>query len=148
MGFAEFLKESLAIEGIHREPTQDEIDATMDFVSTQVITLDDVCRLQAVYAPGKPLRLNARLNVQVGSHAAPRGGRKIGERLSHIIYAAMEGKDPWRVHCDFELLHPFMDGNGRTGRALWLWQMCRNGSDPFAISFLHRFYYQALSHAR
>lgn len=46
------------------------------------------------------------------------------------------------------MLHPFMDGNGRTGRAVWAWAMQRDGQDPFALSFLHRFYYQTLEYSR
>ena len=56
--------------------------------------------------------------------------------------------NPWKMHVDFETLHPFMDGNGRTGRALWAWHMRRLDLDPFALSFLHRFYYQTLSSVR
>jgi len=41
-----------------------------------------------------------------------------------------------------------MDGNGRTGRAIWAWQMQRLGRDPFALPFLHRFYYQTLEAIR
>lgn len=55
--------------------------------------------------------------------------------------------DPWKMHVAFEKLHPFMDGNGRTGRALWAWHMKQLGLDPFALSFLHRFYYQTLAAA-
>ena len=40
--------------------------------------------------------------------------------------------------------HPFTDGNGRSGRALWLWQM--NNHAPFG--FLHTFYYQTLENSR
>jgi Fic family protein len=36
-----------------------------------------------------------------------------------------------------------MDGNGRSGRAIWLWQMLRQeGGAP--LGFLHHFYYQTL----
>ena len=32
------------------------------------------------------------------------------------------------VHHRFETIHPFADGNGRTGRALALWEFYRRGS--------------------
>jgi len=41
-----------------------------------------------------------------------------------------------------------MDGNGRSGRAIWAWQMLGDEQDPFAIPFLHRFYYQTLDASR
>jgi Fic family protein len=56
--------------------------------------------------------------------------------------------DPWKCHVRFETLHPFLDGIGRTGRAIWVWQMQRIGRDPFALPFLHRAYYQSLENTR
>lgn len=52
---------------------------------------------------------------------------------------------PMRAHVEYETLHPFMDGNGRSGRVLWAWQMRRDGRDPLQLGFLHAFYYQALN---
>jgi hypothetical protein len=37
---------------------------------------------------------------------------------------------------------------GRSGRALWAWQMVNTGIDPFGLGFLHTFYYQALDAGR
>lgn len=51
-----------------------------------------------------------------------------------------EADPPWEVHIAYEMLHPFTDGNGRSGRMLWAWQM-RN----FPLDFLHTFYYQTLN---
>jgi Fic family protein len=86
------------------------------------------------------------MNVRVGDYAAPLGGPAIPERLEQIVEAARTTDDPWRVHVNFEMLHPYLDGNGRTGRALWAWHTLRLGRDPFDIPFLHRFYYQTLEH--
>lgn len=105
-------------------------------------------RLRAVYAPGKPLRDRSGMNVRVGFYVAPPGGPEIGKRLTAILKAANKGADPWRTHVDFEKLHPFCDGNGRTGRAIWAWQMKRNGRDPFALPFHHRWYYETLTAMR
>jgi Fic family protein len=59
-----------------------------------------------------------------------------------------KGFSPYQQHHQYESLHPFTDGNGRSGRTIWAWHMMRVGRDPFALPFLHRFYYQALEAGR
>lgn len=148
---AAFVRESNLIEGIEREPTKDEIMQTFSFVGLAALTMENVLTLQAVYAPGKPLRDRVGMNVRVGDYVAPGGGRNIEIELMAIIGKLNKAKpglhdDPWKMHCAFETLHPFMDGNGRTGRALWAWHMLRLGLNPFSLPFLHRWYYQTLEH--
>lgn len=140
-----FLSESLRIEGIERAPSPAEIEATWRFLKLDRLTLAPVRRLQAVYAPGMPLRDQPGMNVWVGSYAAPPGGPEIGKRLTAVLKAANKDADPWQTHVTFEKLHPFLDGNGRAGRAIWAWQMRRQGRDPFALPFLHWWYYQTLA---
>lgn len=46
------------------------------------------------------------------------------------------------VHYQFEDIHPFADGNGRTGRALALWELYRRGFDTHHIFSVDEFYWQ------
>jgi hypothetical protein len=144
MTLTAFVTESNAIEGIHRPPTSDELNAHETFLARPAIDLTTVCTLQSVIAPGKPLRDAPGMNVRVGDYIAPSGGPHMAEELKALLRYANSGMDPWWNHVKFEMLHPFMDGNGRTGRALWAWHMQKLGCDPFALPFLHLFYYQTL----
>ena len=46
------------------------------------------------------------------------------------------------VHYQFEAIHPFADGNGRTGRALALWELYRRGFDSHHIFSVDEFYWE------
>lgn len=142
-----FVRESNAIEGITRAPTQDELNAHETFLARPEIDLTTICALQGVIAPGKPLRNTPGRNVMVGGYVAPPGGPGISHKLQSLLRAVQSSGNPWRLHLEYEALHPFLDGNGRTGRALWAWHMKKLGRDPFALPFLHRWYYQTLENS-
>jgi hypothetical protein len=145
VNFIDFVTESNRIEGILRPPTDVEVDATRDFVrSPHPPSLDNVAELALVYAPDKGfLRNQLGMDVRVGSHIAPRGGPRIYSELTDLL-ATIEATDPFQFHVAYETLHPFMDGNGRTGRALWAWQMHHFQPEYLELGFLHGFYYQTL----
>jgi Fic family protein len=46
------------------------------------------------------------------------------------------------IHYRFEAIHPFADGNGRTGRALALWELYRRGFDSHHIFSVDEFYWE------
>jgi hypothetical protein len=142
----DFVRESNRIEGITRDPTGDEIDAHAAFINVSFPCTSDLEGFVAIIAPGHRLRDKHGLDVRVGNHIAPRGGPEIRQALDTLLARVAEGADlyhPWQCHIDYETLHPFTDGNGRSGRALWLWQM-----QTAPIGFLHQFYYQTLSGVR
>lgn len=144
-----FIKESLAIEGIHREPTPEEIGATRLFLDEPRITASDCEELVRTYAPHAVLRNRAGLDVVVGDHLPPRGGMEIElslEQLLHLV--VIDSSSPYVLHCEFETLHPFTDGNGRCGRAIWLWHMMHHYThrQMLRLPFLHLWYYQSLQH--
>jgi len=144
--FRTFVRESNRIEGITRAPLQRELRAHADLIRCDAIQLGDLCRFVAAVQPGATLRDASGMNVRVGSHIAPPGGPAIRERMFELLDAVVFDADPFVTHCTYETIHPFMDGNGRSGRALWLWQMIRRKRALYALhtGFLHLFYYQAL----
>ena len=138
-----FITKSNRIEGIIRPPTKNEISATQKFLALKELKIDDVCALVDVYAPGKKLRLHPGMDVRVGSYYPPSGGMGIGIALKALLEKINAGTiNPWTAHLDFESLHPFEDGNGRSGRAIWAWHM--RYISWMEIGFLHAWYYQTL----
>lgn len=49
--------------------------------------------------------------------------------------------DPREVHIKFERIHPFVDGNGRTGRLLMWWHEVKLGKKPTLIEYKTRHNY-------
>jgi Fic family protein len=86
--------------------------------------------------------------VRVGNYTPPPAGdvsglmmelldwwNKGSAKLSPVISSAI-------LHHRFESIHPFADGNGRTGRALALWELYRRGFDTHHIFSVDEFYWE------
>lgn len=136
----EFVRESNRIEGILREPTDAEVEECVRFLALKQVAISDLKRFVSVYQPDAVLRDKNTLNVRVGNHIAPMGGRQLVLDLTNLLGGLERDRaSAYRTHREYERLHPFTDGNGRSGRMLWLWQM-----RDAPLGFLHHWYYQAL----
>lgn len=61
-------------------------------------------------------------NVSVGTHVPPRWYEVVDLMVDWL--GGVKERTPWRNHAYFEGIHPFVHGNGRTGRMLmWLQQI-------------------------
>ena len=148
-----FIAESNKIEGIHREPTQEEIDEAHRFIGLSSIDIGDVIQFVSVYQPNASLRDKVGLDVFVGNHVPPKGGIHIKNELRAFLSLIQDdpldiAKNPFLAHQRYESLHPFTDGNGRSGRIIWLWQMLKLGIRFAPLGFLQTFYYQSLDNQR
>jgi hypothetical protein len=144
-----FVTESNKIEGILREPTQEELDEAERFLSLPKLTVEDIVQFVSVYQPNAELRDKYTVpGVRVGSHIAPPSGPEIKQKLEMLlgqINGSFDGVhlNSWDAHVEYETLHPFTDGNGRSGRIIWAWQQ-----RSLRLGFLHAFYYQTLDRSQ
>lgn len=145
-----FLIESNRIEGImDGEEARSLMGVATTFLCKDRLTVSDVTQLAQLIDPAIRLRDKPGLNVRISSgYVPPPGGAEIADNLKLILVMANEAVDPVKVHHEFESLHPFTDGNGRTGRLIWLWQMVNQHDYGMGLGFLHMWYYQSLDRGR
>ena len=136
------IRESNRIENIVRDPTEAEVEEFYRFMALEAVTVNDLEKFVKVYQPGAHLRLRKDQNVMIGGRLAPIGGGEIYTRLRILVDDANLKKDSFQIHIDYEYLHPFTDGNRRSGRMLWMWQ--NKKSYLLDYGFLRAFYYQTL----
>lgn len=145
----QFVTDSNEIEGILRKPTREELDASAHFLCLEMLSIGVLTGFVYVCQPDARLRTKVGMDVIVGRHRPPPGGPKIFGDLEAVLRAIVEGGDPYEMHQTYETLHPYTDGNGRSGRILWAWQMVRKGWHPATgIGFLRSWYYQSFDAAR
>ena len=55
-------------------------------------------------------------------------------------------EDIIEFHCEYEMIHPFSDGNGRTGRLIMFRECIKNNIKPFVVEYATRDrYYRGLT---
>ncbi|MFQ5990796.1 MAG: Fic family protein [Nitrospiraceae bacterium] len=146
----EFVRESERIEGIHREPRRAQVRAHEHFLGLGEPDLQDLCNVALSLEPRARLREQPAMNVRIANHRPPSGGPEIPSHAEFLVRQVVLNRGtPYRLHIEYETLHPFMDGNGRTGRLLWAWQMIHHDISPgIDLGFLHAWYYQGLDFGR
>lgn len=74
-----------------------------------------------------------------GSEHIPPAPEKIPNLMNYFIYNYNNSEEEIftkiaKYHIDFEKIHPFEDGNGRTGRLLLNYELLKNNLPPVVIS--------------
>jgi len=96
------------VRGQDKNPGQ--FRETQNWIGPRGCTIDD-----ATYVPPSPLLLQELLDQFIGF------SNQLDDSLDPIVQAAL-------IHAQFELIHPFDDGNGRIGRILIPLFLVRRGS--------------------
>lgn len=145
----EFVRESNLIEGIYRDPSQEELQAHEKILELDCLTVDNLREFCYTCETGAHLREKEGMNVRVGGHYPPNGGKKVVCGLVDLLDDVNRDlTTSWEAHCEYEQLHPFMDCNGRSGRIIWLWMEKRFTGGYVYSGFLQKFYYQTLNNFR
>ncbi len=114
-----------AVKEIERFVSEDREVSTRALLDIHQIVMRDI---DASW--GGRLR-NAAVFIKGTRHTPPNAAR-VGEELDALVaWADQSALHPVllaaETHFRFESLHPFFDGNGRTGRLLMNWQLLRAG---------------------
>lgn len=131
-----FIKGSNQIEGItDLEEIEQSLKAWEYLESQPVITAAVVKEVQRIITANQP-ELEAtqrgeyrKIPVRIGGLYAPNAG--LVPALMDSFLAELEQMTPLVAHIRFESIHPFVDGNGRTGRMLMWWHVAKLGKNPF-----------------
>lgn len=147
----DFAHESNHIEGIHSLAK----DVEHGYALEQLLAVDHLLTVAVVdqfvhsVQPDARFRNLPGLNVYVGRHRPIPGGTLVTAEMSEILRDISRNNIfPFTAHRIYENLHPYTDGNGRSGRALWLWQMHKYQAYKAERLFLWEWYYQSLDNSR
>ncbi len=141
-----FCVESDEIESIYDQKRHKIHEAALrELLSYDRISVKELSGFVARIEPSAFLRKKPDHRVMIGGHEAPPPKESL-PRLEKLLESVNANRiHPWDAHVEYEHIHPYIDGNGRSGRALWLWMMIRFHEYDLSHKFLQRFYYQTLS---
>lgn len=135
-----FLEESNAIEGVYDAESLNQALIAWEFLKEQTrLSPGIVLEVHKILMKDKlaPEELGhfRRVGVSIGGRLGM-PWKVVSEMTFNWCEVANEKSD-WdsikQDHINFENIHPFVDGNGRTGRMLMNWQRLQSGLDIVVI---------------
>ena len=155
------LKETaMALEGmtIDQKPLKDHMEAIghrdaflfVQDIATNNIPLSEsvIKQIHSLVLIDRPddKGMFRRIPVRImGAYTEPVQPYLIEPKITELLAANEERKSTMgvieriaRFHLEFEGIHPFIDGNGRTGRLILNFELIRNGYPPINVKFTDR----------
>jgi hypothetical protein len=127
-----FVRASNRLAGINREPTAAEISAHRGLFAVESLRVENLELFIHHIAPGAKLRDNAECSPEMWNTDEAEVEAVRNDLATILAAARANSAAADRLHRIYRLLHPFTDANGRSARALWMWQQMRFGSEGMA----------------
>jgi Fic family protein len=141
----EFLRESNAIEGVYDEDSLIQAQEAWKFLkSKKELTIDVILKTHKILMLNQPLQPDEkgyfrRCEVYIGGRMGvhyPLISDLLEKWVESMNFPVQSSKDKEmkyeeetcrQLHIQYETIHPFVDGNGRTGRMFMNWHRLQNG---------------------
>ena len=143
----DFLKESNLIESVNDEDSLQQAIYAWNYLCEQKeLTLGVVLKLHKILMLHQPLMPDERgyfrtVPVYIGGHEAMQH-EFIRENLTILLEDMNYVPKDWKNHhIVYEAIHPFVDGNGRTGRMFMNWERMKAGLKIKVIKYKDRWSY-------
>jgi Fic family protein len=139
-----WIRESNLIENIDNETSdRDSFDAWRKFTEQKKFNIEVIlrCHEDIMWRSSQRIAGSLRkVNVRVGDRICP-DYKRVPNLLRKwlVTYSrAINFETIREAHIVFERIHPFEDGNGRTGRMIMNWMLIKAGLDIFVWEFKDR----------
>lgn len=127
-----------ALDGIERVGWMTEAwayalgQAASEDEEDRIPTVVDVLALGQMIEPHKNKNGLRKVHVRVGDRRGLPDPKHVKSLLTELMDEVDIRKRPLDFYFAFENIHPFVDGNGRTGKILLNWLRNADGSEPCA----------------